>query len=124
MSIAKLSVLVTSAVSYFLVILIPHSVYDLAVISLGGTLQLIVPVIGGLFWRRSTHIGAIMGLIVGEAMYILSIYFDSSNTSMYAMLALILNILCFISGSLTDSMRIKTYNKIQLYRDEYNSRHD
>lgn len=123
-SIAKLSVLVVSAVSYFLVILIPHSVYDLAVISLGGTLQLIVPVIGGLFWRRSTHIGAIMGLIVGEAMYILSIYFDSSNTSMYAILALILNILCFISGSLTDSMRIKTYNKIQLYRDEYNSRHD
>ncbi|MBQ0079307.1 MAG: sodium:solute symporter family protein, partial [Eubacterium sp.] len=122
--VAKFAVIAVSAASYLLVILVPQSIMDLAVIALGGTAQLIVPVIGALYWKRSSPIGAIIGLLSGEGIYLLSIYFNSGDASYCAILALGINILCFISGSITDIRRIKVYSKITSYANNYKMRNE
>lgn len=120
--IAKFAVIGVSAVSYLLVILVPQSVFDLAVIALGGTAQLIVPVLGALYWKESTPKGALIGLVSSEVMYIFFINFSRGDASVCSVICLIVNVFCFISASLTDTSRIRTRNKIISYKREYRTR--
>ena len=120
--IAKFAVIGVSAASYLLVILVPQNVFDLAVIALGGTAQLIVPVLGALYWKESTATGAVIGLIAGESLYMFFIFFSTGDASMSAVVGLIVNFFCFVSASLTDKSRIRTRNKILAYRREYRTR--
>ena len=120
--IAKFAVIGVSAASYLLVILVPQNVFDLAVIALGGTAQLIVPVLGALYWKESTATGAVIGLITGESLYMFFIFFSTGDASMSAVVGLIVNFFCFVSASLTDKSRIRTRNKILAYRREYRTR--
>jgi SSS family solute:Na+ symporter len=57
LKVAKWTVLLISVIAYVLILLIPQNIFDLGIVALGGTTHLIVPVVGALFWKRSTAQG-------------------------------------------------------------------
>ncbi len=116
LSVAKWAVVVVSGVTYLLILLIPQSVFDIAVLSMGGTMQLIVPVLGALFWKRSTALAALAGLWSG----VLTFFFLDGVTSMTsapcAVLGLMVNVIFFVSISFFSRRSQSVGKKIAAYR--------
>ncbi len=120
--IAKRMVLAVSVISYILVIVFPHSIFDLAIIALGGTGQLFVPLMGALFWSKSTSKAAIAGLVAGESVFLLCVIFNIADASICGLASLILNALLFVIISFMDKHRITVSKKIKAYKTDYNRR--
>ncbi|MBR6799900.1 MAG: sodium:solute symporter family protein [Firmicutes bacterium] len=118
-TIAKWGVLFISAASYIMIILIPKSIFDLAIMALGGMGQLFIPVIGALFWKKSTAKAAIAGLLTGEAVFLICVVLKIAETSICAVAALLLNMFVFIIVSIVDKHRITVSKKIETYKKEY-----
>lgn len=118
-TIAKWGVLFISAASYIMIILIPKSIFDLAIMALGGMGQLFIPVIGALFWNKSTARAAIAGLLTGEGVFLICVVLKIAETSICAVAALILNMFVFIIVSIVDKHRITVSKKIETYKKEY-----
>lgn len=118
-SIAKWGVLFVSAMSYILVIIIPKSIFDLAIVALGGMAQLIVPVLGALFWKKSTAKAAIAGLITGEIVFLICVSLEDAEASIYAVIALVINAFVFVIVSVADKHRITVSKRIESYRKDY-----
>jgi SSS family solute:Na+ symporter len=119
--IAKWTVLLVSVFAYLLILLIPQNIFDLGIIALGGTAQLIIPVCGALFWKRSTSKGAITGIIVGVVIFCVSIALAEWDTSLSAITGIICNLLVFITSSLCETNYL-TATKIEKYKNEYHSK--
>ena len=118
-TIAKWGVLFISAASYIMIILIPKSIFDLAIMALGGMGQLFIPVIGALFWKKSTAKAAISGLLTGEGVFLICVVLKIAETSICAVAALLLNMFVFIIVSIVDKHRITVSKKIETYKKEY-----
>lgn len=118
-SIAKAAVLFVSMVSYLLIIIMPNSIFDLVVLALGGSTQLIVPAIGALFWKRSTARAAITGLIAGEAFFLVTVVTQVADDSICALFSLGINVLLFVTVALADKPRFTVYKKIETYKKDY-----
>lgn len=118
-TIAKWGVLFISAASYIMIILIPKSIFDLAIMALGGMGQLFIPVIGALFWKKSTAKAAISGLLTGEGVFLICVVLKIVETSICAVAALLLNMFVFIIVSIVDKHRITVSKKIETYKKEY-----
>ena len=118
-SIAKWGVLFVSAMSYILVIIIPKSIFDLAIVALGGMAQLIVPVLGALFWKKSTAKAAIAGLITGESVFLICVSLEDAEASICAVIALVINAFVFVIVSVADKHRITVSKRIESYRKDY-----
>lgn len=117
---AKWAVLIISLASYILIVLVPQNIFDLGTIALGGMAQLIVPVLGALFWNRSTSYAAIAGILAGEITFAIGLAFSSiGEASICAMAGLAANAGFFVLFALTDKPRIKIYKKIETYRRDY-----
>ncbi len=120
--IAKWMVLLVSTVSYVLIILIPQSIFDLGVMAMGGTGQLIVPLMGALFWPKSTAKAAIAGLVAGETVFLFCVIFNIADASICGLVSLILNAFLFVIISVVDKHRITVSKKIKAYKTDYNRR--
>lgn len=119
-AVAKWAILLISLVSYILIIIVPQNIFDLGTIALGGLSQLIVPVIGALFWNKSTANAAIAGLAAGEIVFAIGIFLSNSgDSSICALVGIALNIFLFTAVSMLDKKRIKVYKKIESYKREY-----
>ena len=118
--VAKWAVLVISVISYVLIIIIPQTIFDLAIMALGGMAQLFVPVLGALFWKRSTARSAITGLVTGEIVFAAGVVLHVADTSICAISGLIANLFFFFTVAMVDKPRITVYKKIETYRKEYN----
>ncbi len=118
-TIAKWGVLFISAASYIMIILIPKSIFDLAIMALGGMGQLFIPVIGALFWKKSTAKAAISGLLTGEGAFLICVVLKIAETSICAVAALLINMFVFIIVSVADKHRITVSKKIETYKKEY-----
>lgn len=121
-SLAKWAILFVSVASYLLMILVPRNVFDLAILAVGGTAQLIVPVCGALFWRRSSGRGAIAGILVGEMAFLIMIRLTEMGDSICALVSMVVNCGIFILVSLSLPLDISTSHRIDAYRREYLSR--
>ncbi len=121
LKVAKWTVLLISVIAYVLILLIPQNIFDLGIVALGGTTHLIVPVVGALFWKRSTAQGAISGIVVGEIVFFLGVALASWDTSLSAITGLICNLIVFIAVSLSE-VDYLTAAKITKYRNEYNEK--
>lgn len=121
-SIAKWGVLFISIFSYVLNILIPRSIFDMAVLAFGGMAQLFIPMLGGLFWKKSTSKAAIGGIMTGEGIILITSVLGDVETSISAVAALFMNGFIFMLISITDKHRIRVFKKIETYRKEYSSR--
>ncbi len=118
--IAKWTVLIVALVSYVFIIIVPQSIFDLGIIALGVQAQLIVPVAGAFFWKRSTASAAYMGILSGELTFLVGLVLSGGqDSSICANAGLIANLFFFIIMAMTDKPRIRVYKKIETYRREY-----
>ena len=118
--IAKWTVLIVALVSYVFIIIVPQSIFDLGIIALGVQAQLIVPVAGAFFWKRSTASAAYMGILSGELTFLVGLVLSGGqDSSICAIAGLIANLFFFIIMAMTDKPRIRVYKKIETYRREY-----
>lgn len=123
LKIAKWTVLLISILSYVLILIIPQNIFDLGIVALGGTAGLFIPVAGALFWKRSTALGAMAGIIAGEGVFFLSAVLFSWETSLSAIAGLSANLILFIILSLCDNDYL-TAAKIERYKNEYNGKYE
>ncbi len=118
-SVAKWTVLIISIVSYILLLLVPQNIFDLAVIAMGGTAQLIVPLLGAFFWNRSTAGAAVIGLSMGELVFLAAAFHGAWDASICAVMGLLVNAAVFMIMSLVDRPRTIVYQKIETYRRDF-----
>lgn len=116
LSVAKWAVLVISMASYVLILVIPQNIFDLGVIAMGGMAQLIVPVLGALFWSRSTAGGALSGLWSGILVFFLSTALSGLEASYCAIFGLAVNLCFFIAVSLICGRNNPISDKIRAYK--------
>lgn len=119
---ARWSILTISVISWILMILLPQKVFDLSILGLGGMAQLIAPVIGALFWRRSHAKAGIAGILSGEASFSILLLTTDLDASICGVVALMINGLIFVCGSLLLPVDGRTARRIESYRREYLSR--
>lgn len=98
--VAKWTVIAISAFAYLILLVIPQSIFSMAVIALGGTSQLIVPVCGALFWGRSNAGAAIAGLAAGLGLFITITAATGIDESIGAVAGLFLNACVFVIMSI------------------------
>ena len=119
---AKWAVLFVSVISYILMIMVPHNLFDLAVLGMGGIVQLIVPVIGAMFWKRSSAKAAEVGILAGEALFVGLLVLTHMDYSICAVAALIINSALFMVLSLTTFPEVSVSRRIESARRDYQSR--
>ncbi len=118
-SITRWAVLFVCFISYVLMILVPQNLFDLAMIALGGMAQLIVPVMGALFWNRSSSQASITGIITGETLFFVFLAMHEVDSSICAIIALLMNAYMFILISYTGRKRADVSSRIQSFRNQY-----
>ncbi|MDO4546186.1 MAG: sodium:solute symporter family protein, partial [Bacillota bacterium] len=118
-SIAKWAVLFISIISYILILISPQSIFDLAIMAMGGMAQLFIPVLGALFWKRSTAKAAITGLLMGEVVFFTGVFMSVADSSICAISGMLINLFFFVIVALVDKPRFTVYKKIETYKKEY-----
>jgi len=122
--ITRIAILIVAGISYVVLLAVHNNIFDMGVTAMGGLAQLIVPVLGGFFWKKSKPRGAIAGLLAGEIVFLICLLQGAGleDSSIYALAGLIVNACFFIMISLIDKPRIKVEEKIEMYRREYRSK--
>lgn len=118
-SIGKWAVLIISATAYILLLNNPVMIIYTGTIGMSGTAQIFVPVVGALFWNRSNGKAAACGVAAGILVLTAVAVTTDLNISYCAVIALLVNSIIFISGSLTLETDMKTREKIVRYKDQY-----
>ena len=102
-TIGKWTILVFSLVAYIMLIKSPGLLVNIGLIALSGTAQIFVPVIGALFWKKSTSKGAILGILIGILTLAISIVLFNENKVIYSgLFALLINAIVFVAVSFVD----------------------
>ncbi|MEG1085309.1 MAG: sodium:solute symporter family protein [Anaerovoracaceae bacterium] len=123
LSIGKWSVAVISIFAYLLLLIIPRNIFDMGILAMGGMGQLIIPVLGALFWKKSSSKGAVTGLIAGLAVLFLLEGMTVMDTSYCAISGLICNGIVFVIVSYLTKERGMTERKIEEYKEEFSKEH-
>ncbi len=118
-SIARWAILLVSVASYLLMVMVPKNVFDLSILGMGGMAQLIVPVIGALFWSRSSAETAITSILSGEAVFISLLLLTELDGSICGLLALCVNGIIFFLVGLVRVPDVSVANRIRMLRREY-----
>lgn len=114
--VAKWAVIFVSTIAYFILLIIPKSMFNTAIFAAGGTAQLILPVIGALFWERSSAKWAFASILTGMSIFIGALLFTHTDTSICAAWSLLANAAVFFLGSLVTEPQLQTAQKIRAYR--------
>lgn len=122
LSLAKTAVLLLSVLSWILMILLPQKIFDLSILGMGGLAQLIVPVLGALFWKRSSGKAALAGILAGELAFIGLLAGTDLDASICGLIALGANGAVFLIFSLLMAPNPQTVRRIGSYRKEFLSR--
>ena len=115
-TIGKYAVIVASAIAYVRILSDPKLIMDTGALAFGGTAQLLPPVLGALFWKRSGGKAAAAGIVTGVAVLLVGAIFLKVNTNYCAVAALLCNGAVFTAGSLLLSANSHTREKIVAYR--------
>jgi Na+/proline symporter len=118
-SVGKWAVLIISATAYVLLLNNPVMIIYTGTIGMSGTAQIFVPAAGALFWNRSNGKAAACGGAAGIAVLIAAAAATDLNISYCAVIALTVNSIVFIGGSLTLNTDMKAREKIVRYKDQY-----
>ncbi|MGI6731512.1 MAG: sodium:solute symporter family protein [Anaerovoracaceae bacterium] len=120
--VGKWSVLLISLLAYLLLLKSPVLIVNTGIIAMGGTAQIFIPTLGGLFWKKSNPKAAIFGLIVGLGTLTILVVFARVNAAYVGVISLAINGLVFVVGSQKMKSNIKTREKIISYQEAYNNR--
>lgn len=101
--IGRSAILLFALFSYIMLIYIPGLLVNIGLIAMSGTAQLIVPLAGVLFWKKSTAKGAMAGLLSGMAVLFTAMVIVRFSIVIevvyFGVLALGLNSIVFVSVS-------------------------
>jgi solute:Na+ symporter, SSS family len=102
-----------SAIAYVMTLYVPGLLVTIGLVAFGGLAQIVVPTVGALFWKRASVAGSTAGLIVGVTALALFTLTPVSAPGPFAtggteLLALLLNIIVFVSVSLCTKPRNTT----------------
>lgn len=120
--VGRWAILAFAAIAYVCAVSIPGLLVTIGLVALSGTAQVMVPLVGALFWRRSSVPGAIAGLLTG--IVLLCVFTFSPLKAPFGMhaglVAFIVNIIVFIVVSLFTSPRsANILNKFDKQREKY-----
>lgn len=107
----KRAVLGISTAAYILMLVIRSGIINMGLLSLAGTMQVFVSVVGGLFWTRANSKAATAGIWAGIATIILFALIGI-NMAIAGMAGFILNTVIFVAGSLILPEDRLAYEKI------------
>lgn len=119
---AKWSVLFFSVIIYLFMVFNPSIIINTGLLALSGTAQLIVPVLGALFWKHSTAAGAFTGLICGVATLLLLYLIIHIEASYCGIIGIVINAIFFFTISLTTKSEPKIRARIIEYKTEFENR--
>jgi SSS family solute:Na+ symporter len=121
--VGKWSVIVFSTYAYLILIQSPSLIVTTGLVALSGTAQVFVPVLGALFWKRSSAAGAFAGLLTGLATMLTCTYIYHLASAYGGALGLLLNAAVFIVVSLLLRKDSTISAKIVALRQSYKSKH-
>lgn len=121
-NIAKMAVVIISAVAYGVLLKDPSIIMETGVLGFGGVSQIAVATVGAFSWKRSNSKAAICGIVCGVTAIVFLNFVIGLNTGYSAVLALILNALVFIILSLLLKSEKEVEAKIVLYRETFRNR--
>lgn len=112
--VAKRTVVIISVLSYLMLAMTSRNLMNVGFYAMGGTAQLIIPVLGAFFWERSTSEGAVSGILAGLASFLVISVLFGIDTSIGAVLGLFINSCVFFVISSAErehevSERIREY---------------
>ncbi len=119
LQIAKLAVVIISALAYTFLLNNPSIIMETGVLALGGISQIIVPTFGALFWKRSNSTAALYGMIFGILCLILLNAFLHLDSCYSCMIALFVNLMVFFCLGLLLKEDLRTKEKILRYREDF-----
>ncbi len=119
--VAKRAVLVISALAFLLLINSPVVIVDTGTVAMSGTAQVIVPVLGALFWEKSHPKAAFWGILFGLIALVALRFFFHLPASHCGLIALLLNVAIFLLLSLRLRTDPHTFEKIHYYKRAYES---
>ena len=119
LKVARWSVLVISIVAYLLMIVFRVNIIQMGTFSLSGTMQIFIPTVGALVWKRSNSRAAILGIWLGVLILVIGFFVLSAPAVYAALLGFAANCAVFVIGSLLMKTRRATADRIVEYRKAY-----
>lgn len=120
---ARWAILFFSGIAYIILVQSPAFLVHTGLIAMGGTAQIFVPVVGGLFWKKSSSLGAIVGILSGIFVLVYFTFGYKINASYAGTLGILTNALLFVILSLitieNKSRQEKILSMKQLYEENY-----
>jgi len=112
--VGKIAVVAFCMMAYLTMTNVPDLLVFSGLLAMSGTAQLIVPVAGALYWKKSNSIAALCGILAGIITLISAFFFFADRVYIYpGFLALLINALVFVSLSLILPADFSTRRKIQ-----------
>lgn len=121
-SIAKMAVVIISAMAYGVLLENPSIIMETGVLSFGGLIQIIVATMGALFWKKSNAKAAMIGLLTGVLMVLFLSIILGMNPGYASVIGLLINSAIFIFLSLVLKSKKTVEDKIVFYREAYRNR--
>ena len=118
-AVGKWAVLIMSAAAYILLLNNPVMIIDTGTIGMGGTAQIFIPVTGALFWKKSNARAAACGILAGIISLICISMLTNLNITFCAVIALLINGMIFMIGSLIFKVDLQVRERIIKYREQY-----
>lgn len=120
--VAKRCVVIISVISYVLLALASRNIMNVGFYAMGGTAQLIVPVLGALFWPKSSARAATAGIVTGITIFLAASVTFHVDVSLCAMAGLLCNGVVFVMVSAYFTENPLTSQKIKAYRESFRNR--
>lgn len=118
--VAKMIIIIFSTAAYLFLVFfeLPFSIVNTGFMALCGTAQVIIPVMGALFWDKSNSIGAILGVVIGV---LFTLTFSMTELVAFpvhpGLIALLVNAVIFILCGLYLPTNPETSRKITMYKN-------
>ncbi len=118
--ISKKNIILISSIVYIVILLVPLKIVETGIIGMAGTAQIFVAAVGALFWKKSNPTAAFCGIVAGTAFFLVASVFNRSYIPIWALIALIVNLLIFLALSLILAPRPELMKKIESEKRNYN----
>ena len=115
----KWVILIISMITYIALLIIPSGIINVGLVALSGTMQILVPCLGALFWRKSNANGAYYGLLFGVIVTLVMVFVAEIPYGLCGCIGLLVNAAIFVAVSLCAEVSSDTREKIIKYRIEF-----
>lgn len=123
--VGRIAILVFALVAYFMSVFIPGLLVSIGLVTLIGTAQVFIPVVGSLFWKKSSVAGAAAGLLAGVILLSLFTFIPGFKVpfGMHSgLFSLIVNLVLFVVVSvITPPRQAEIIKKYEEQKEVYDA---